>query len=468
MFDFTYELEQLREGNREPKIIHRLIKKHKTRADKMRSLYSRYKTEDVPIFKRTTDDPMEINNQVNNDFFSEIIDTKMGYFAGTPISYSFEDDKAKKDFDEFGERNRIADLDAETTKYAGICGYGSRLQYIDTEGREKMVNIKPWEAIHIGEAGIDEPEFSLRYFTVEVDENKKELRAELYESLKMTEYRGTDGKLELFDEYDHVYSYCPLWGYENNEELMGDAEKVVAAIDAYDRTMSDVNSEIEAFRSAYLAFFGVDPPNPSEGEEEPDLRKTGTFYFRNRGDAKQDAKFITKTIQDTAVENHLTRLHENIYRFSKTPDLSDKNFAGQQTGPAMKYKILALENKCATFERKFKSSSIRMFEILSSAFVKRGKAQIDPYKVTMHFKRNFPEDILNEAQASVQLKGIVSEETRLSKLSFIENAKEELKKLTAERAAYEEEFEDEEDDDDSLGGDKNGSGGIRKEDTKVT
>ncbi len=68
-------------------IITDLIDDNSTRATVMEALYDRYKTETdgVPIFDRYYDDTAKINRQLNNDFFSEIVDTKTGYMAGVPI-----------------------------------------------------------------------------------------------------------------------------------------------------------------------------------------------------------------------------------------------------------------------------------------------------------------------------------------------------------------------------------------------
>lgn len=422
--NFTYELEQLEAGVRTPELIQAIIKKHEPRAEEMKKLYERYKTKSVPIFERPTSDPMEINNKINNDFFSEIIDTKVGYFSGNAVNYVIEG-AVNKTLEEFNKRNRIADVDAETTKWAAICGYAARMVYIPAgqEGKPgvdvRVVNLFPWETILIGENGIDEADYAVRYYTADIADGKTELRAELYEAGKVTEFRGEGvANLKPYEEgsQDLSFDVCPVFGYMNNEELQGDAEKVLALIDGYDNALSDVNSEIEAFRSAYLAFYGVTAPDE---EEEAQTTKSGTFYF---GEG-QNGEFITKEIQDGAVENHLNRLHKNIYRFSKTPDLGDENFGGTQTGPAMKYKIMSLENKCASYERKVRSSNIRMFEILASGWGKLTNS-FDPYAVEMHFTRNFPEDTEAEARTQALLKGLVPEEFRFSKFPGVDNPKE--------------------------------------------
>ena len=155
-------------------ILKDLISDHAPRAAKMRALYKRYKAEQdgVPIFTRPMPDANKINNKLNNDFFSDIVDTKVGYFAGEPIaynldkvSYSSEDGELNEvDFqahntvlDRFKNTNSIEDLDAETAKMAAICGTAARLCYIDGEGMERICNIPPWDVIFIGDRSTVRP-----------------------------------------------------------------------------------------------------------------------------------------------------------------------------------------------------------------------------------------------------------------------------------------------------------------------
>lgn len=364
--DYQYELQAIRESGITTDLIKRLIEKHESRAIEMKRLYERYMQKNVPIQSRDLDDPMKVNNKIANDFMGEIVDTKVGFFAGVPVTYSYEEDTpiVNDAMQAFLNRNRIADLDAEVTKWATITGYGARLLYLDLDGEPRAVNVPPWEVIFLGDLGIDEPEYALRYYTFETADKPK-VRAEFYDGTSYATFEGEDAKsLKPLDGVrDHGFEKCPLFGFMNNEELLGDAVKVLDVIDAYDRTLSDVNSEIEAFRSAYLALYGVLPP--AEGEEEESFATAGTLYL---GEG-QDAKFVTKVIQDTAVENHLNRLHENIYRLSGTPDLTSEGFASQSSGIAIRLKMTALENKTATFERKFKSATLRMWEVLASHLV---------------------------------------------------------------------------------------------------
>ncbi|CAM5244104.1 hypothetical protein LSPH24S_06356 [Lysinibacillus sphaericus] len=52
----------------------------------------------------------------------------------------------------------------------------------------------------------------------------------------------------------------------------------------------------------------------------------------------------TKEVNDQMIENHLNRLEENIMRLAKSVNFSDESFAGNTSGVAMKFKLMALEN----------------------------------------------------------------------------------------------------------------------------
>ena len=58
--------------------------------------------------------------------------------------------------------------------------------------------------------------------------------------------------------YEHLFDYNPLFGVPNNKEMIGDAEKVIHLIDAYDLTMSDASSEISQFSIPCVTRYGYE------------------------------------------------------------------------------------------------------------------------------------------------------------------------------------------------------------------
>ena len=433
-----------RQGGVDSDILKDLIEGHAPARERMMGLYERYRADvnGVPILTRQFDDPNKINNKLNNDFFSDIIDTKVGYFAGKPVSYIIDKEqegykKLTETLDDFLKRNNAPDLDSETAKMAAITGEGVRLLYIDRDGDERVTLARPWESILLCESGMDAPLYAMRYYHVRREVKPGDwqdvIRVEWYDDEYITYYVQIrkDGDFRP-DDYEqpnpvpHNFDYVPMVHFPNNEEMQGDCEKVLALIDGYDKTISDVNSEIEQFRLAYMAFYGI------EVDEEVLMlaKRTGAFNFPDT-DGKME--FVTKMLDDDVVEHHLARLEDNIMRFSKSVNFADEKFAGTQTGVALRYKMLALESKCITAERKFTAALRQMFKVLASAWAKRGVG-MDYMDVDFQFTRNFPLNLNDEADTTSKLRGHVSEQTRLSLLSFVDDPAWELEQMQAEDA----------------------------------
>lgn len=429
--DYTEEIVALKKGEDLRKVILKLIEKHKPQRIRMLNNYQRYKTDvsGVPIFHRTFERDVTIDNRINNDYYSEIVDMKTGYFAGKVAAYSY--DKKQAEFEQaselvadFLERNRIADVNMETTKYCAIGGYSARLLYLDLDARDRMMYIPGHQVILLNEDGnIIETEYAIRYYG---EEGKYVIH--FYDGTMRYRYQQDGEALNLVEEQIHGFKKCPMIGYPNNDELMGDPEKVLTLIDAYDRTTSDMNSEIEAFRLAYLLIVGA----AVDQDDISNMKDTGALNIPGLVGDKIDARFLEKNLNDGAVEHHLNRLHDAIYRFSGTPDLADEAFGGNQSGESLKFKLFGMETKCARFEQKFKAADTRMFEVLATKWAVENIV-INPFKVFSEFKRNFPKNLLNEADVLMKLKGSVSEQTRLSQATFIDDVEYEIELMEKER-----------------------------------
>jgi SPP1 family phage portal protein len=208
---------------------------------------------------------------------------------------------------------------------------------------------------------------------------------------------------------------------------MGDAERVLTLIDAYNRTLSDASNEIEQYRLAYLVLKGM---TAGDGTED-DLRRGKIIELLGEHD---DVSYLTKDINDALIEHHLDRLEANIIRLSKSVNFDDESFAGQSSGESLKYKLQALENKCVTAERKMTATLRNQFRVLFSAWSASGPMAAEDYlKVWFQFKRNYPKNTLAEAQATALLKGNVSEETRLAQLPFVDDVAYEIRKMKEEQ-----------------------------------
>lgn len=421
-----------------PEIIRDIIADHAYMRAKMLANYERYKAEKdgsgVPIYQREFDseEANKINNKLANDFFSEIIDTKVGYMFGQPVTYMLDKSAAQyevvsKQIERFRKVNNLDDLNSEAGKFAAMCGYDGLLLYIDRDGQERLMRVNPWETVIISEAEITEPTYGLIYYKTYDDD----VKVEFYDQTDVHVFQGPDfSRLTLGESKPHLFDFCPLFGLPNNAELQGDADKVLSLIDAYDRAISDMNSEIEQFRLAYMMFIGYEP----DEETLAKMRRTGALFIPDCENG-EDIKFLTKQIDHASIDSHLDRLEENITRFAKHVNFTEAFGGGQVTGPAMRYKLFMLETKAKMMERKHQAAMLYMFKALASAWRKRSLL-LDYTQLDLKYTRNIPVNILDEAQAAASLLTIVSRRTAISTLSFIDDVDEEMKRIEDEHSAY--------------------------------
>lgn len=419
--DYSAFIAEIDKNGISDELLRKIIRRHRENALYNRKLFSRYRVDrdGVPIFMREPrfEDADEINNKINNDFLGEIVDFKTGYFAGKPVSYGYskseeaEDatggekgvDGAEKAVTDFITRNNMFGVDMEITKQASLCGYAGRLFYIDTDGCERCMPTRSFESIFLSNTSISEPVYAVRYFRTTAVGGEKAWSAEFYDNVNIYYYEGkTLDSLTLVEVKPHLFDYCPFQGIANNSEMTGDAEKVLSIIDAYDSCLSDNANELESFVHAYLCIDGV----TIDEKEIMKARKTGAFNFPPRGSQNQNhsAYFLTKDINDGFTEHHLDRLEDNIYRFSKTPNLTDETF-GTASGESLKFKLTGLETKCGMFQAKFMDAANYMWKLLASAWRKK-QITVDPLQVTMEFTRNFPLNAKTEAEAMAAYKNL--------------------------------------------------------------
>ncbi|MEK5070518.1 phage portal protein [Sporosarcina sp. FSL K6-1508] len=423
-------------------IIKEIIKQHTASKNITLGLYQRYDQEGVPIQSRTFKDALKPNNKLSHDYRGYVINQVVGYLWGNPISYQInkvrygENEYEAYDdaLEDFNTLNVIDDLDSELGKLASICGYASRLVYIDTDGVERVMNISPWEAVFIESK--NKTTHAVRYYTEKYYEGKEEKErtlVEWYDSTNVSFYVKSEksGNSFVLDDEGvkpHLFDHVPLILFQNNDEERGDFEKVEMLIDAYDKNRSDSTNEVETFANAYMAFKGV----TIDSETINEMKQTGGIEIDENG----DVFFITKNINDTFVENTRKNLNEDIHKFSASVDMNDEKFSGaSQSGESRKWKLIELENKAGTKARKFGVGLREQFKVLCSAWSKKGIA-LNYLDVFWEFKRNLPIDLLYIGESISKLKGLHSDQTLLGLIPYIDDIEYEQQLMEQEKSAY--------------------------------
>jgi SPP1 family phage portal protein len=421
-------------------VIRNLIEEHTNERDRLIRNYGRYcgSADAVPILSRTVPDSQLVNNKLANDFFGEIVDTKVGYLLG--ISPSFQVDRAQADharidamLQDFVIRENIEELLTESVKMASSTGYTYWLMFINKEGGASITHVDPWEVIAIKDRSTGEITNVLRYYYLSINGDRR-IRAEWYDATDVYFYLE-DEKGDFILDYTeepkpHGFTCVPFIELENNREKQGDCDKVLNLIDAYDRGLSDLSSEVEQMRLAYLVLTGAEL---EDGAIER-AKQTGVFEIPDVANQSKvpTLEYLTKDLNTTSVENLLATLERNILRFARSVNFTDESFGGNISGVAMKYKLFGLETKTAYTERKLVAALRRMYKLLAEHWSRFG-VTVDYTNLYTTFKRNTPINLYEEAQATIALKGMVSERTRLSKLSIVNDVDWELTEMRKDK-----------------------------------
>lgn len=380
------------------------------------------------ILKRLMADETKPNNKIANPYASYITDTLTGYFMGEPISYSALDEKILEELNLIFEYNDEADENVELARACSIYGKAFELLYVDEDGAVRFKRLDTKECIPIFDDTIENDLLYLIRFYPEKDweQDKNFAWIEIIDKTATRRYRANEnyGDMVLVEEIPHYFGMCPIVIFKNNEEETGDFEKVISLIDAYDKMESDSLNDFEYFCDAYLALIGF----TADADDVKKMKENRVLLL----DKDTDAKWLTKDEHDSTIENMKIRIDKDIHKFSKCPNLSDEDFAANASGVAIKYKMVGTENLVSVKERKFKKGLQRRLELISILQDKK-YSTFDWRAIDIIFTRNLPTNDTEIANMVNTLSSIVSTETLLAQLPFVENVQDEMERIDKEK-----------------------------------
>ncbi len=409
-------------------LILKIVKKHKEEElPRLLKLAKYYDAKNIVILSRPQVEQQRPNNKIANPYASYITDTLTGYFLGKPITYNCDQailDKLNAIFDYTDE----ADNNVELAKEASIFGVAYELVYCDEEGQIKLANLQTPECIPVYDTTIDK---KLLYF-IRYYENYDFVKDVKYITIEVIDDKGTTvfktdeimSNLQLVDQYEHLFGMVPVAVYQNNEDEVGDFEKVITLIDAYDKMESDTLNDQEYFTDAYLALYGYN----ADSEDVEKMRKDKVLLM----DQGTKAEWLIKTGNDRSSENLKDRLDNDIHKFAKCPNMSDENFASNASGIAIKFKTLGTENIVSIKERKFKKGIQQRLKLINQIDnLLEGEAKWGDIEIV--FTRNLPANETELATMVATLSDIVSDETLLAQIPFVEDVQAELERLEEQK-----------------------------------
>lgn len=382
---------------------------------------------DHKILHAIAKDTWKPDNRLVINYAKYIVDMFNGYFIGIPATVSHDNQVISDYVNDFRKYNDMEDSESELSKLVDIFGHAFWYVYQDEDGNTRVTYNSPMNMLVVHDNSVAErPKFAVRYM---IDEETSAGTGEVVTDTE-TIYFTLDnaGDVHFSERTNHIYSKLPIIEVIENEERRGIFESVKTLLNALNKAVSEKANDVDYFADAYLKIIGME----LDDEVSSSIRDNRVFNLWGENGSQLDVDFLQKPNADQTQENLIVLLRDAIFNISMVANLSDKDF-GNSSGTALAYKLQAMDNLAKSKDRKMQSGFNRLYEVVLS--VPTTQVPADAWsELNYKFTRNVPKNTLEEAQIVSQLNGQVSDETKLSVLSIVQDPKKELERMEDEEA----------------------------------
>lgn len=389
------------------------------------------------ILKRTKDNSAVPNNKILVNHAKYVTDMNVGFMVGNPVAYTSSED-IQTILDAYTKVD-IVSHDTELEKDLSVFGVGYELIYLNQDPLTKDLYadikcIDPRGIFLVTDDTIDaNPLFAVHYQPVyDLRGAVDHYLVKYYNDNRVITYTCDSvgfGSYELIKTLPHYFKAVPIIEYRNNEERQGDFEQAISLIDAYNLLQSDRLNDKEAFVDAILFIRGFDLADGS-GE----MLASEKLLQTSANPTEADASYLTKQMDESSVAILRDSLLEDIHKVTYVPNMNDKNFSGNVSGEAMKYKLFGLLQLMSVKER-YMIKGLRQRLKIFANYLEIGNNNVDIDGIKIKLKPNLPintTDIINQMVQAHQA-GIIPLKTLLTWLPDIDNVDEVLEQLQEEK-----------------------------------
>lgn len=390
------------------------------------SVYDRYYRGDHDILRNYAMNESRSNMKIVVNYFKKFITDEIAYAIGNPISYisTLGDLDVLNLIDlNFSYWSKVHDQ--ELIKQANIFGESYEVQYISSDGEFKATVLNPLQ-MFVLESGDAEKEVILALHLYSSNIFDKTEKLDVYVDNRILHYDIVKNELIKTSEDTHIFAKPPVVVCGANTERKSMLDDIKTEIDSFNTILSDAINEHSDFRMAMLKIIGA----KMEEDDIKNMKKLGILQVPAGG----NVDYIIKNINDTYTQNLLNTVEEKIYKLASHIDTNQK-LQSNLSGTALRSRMIALENKCVLMQSMLELAiKKRLKNFFNFIKIKTGK-DYDYRTIKLKLTMNIPSDLNLLADTTSKLRGLVSDETLLSILPFIENPAIELEKRRKEQEA---------------------------------
>lgn len=387
-------------------------------------------------------DKDKVNNKIPHGWHKLLVDQKVSYLVGKPITFNTED----KVFEEKINLYLGEDWDdtaSELVKNASNKGKEYLHPYIDEEGNFNYVIIPAEQIIPIYKNSLKKEIVSvIRYYMI-----GDVMKVELWDETTVTYYEKVGGELVVDINYEnnpeshfrygiegqegnYGWGKVPFIEFRNNEEAISDLSFYKDLIDEYDKTVSGMANNLEEIQSLIYVLKGYDGANLAEFMEN--LRHFKAIKVSEDGGIDT----LETNVPVASVDSHLDRTEDSLFTFGMGVNTNTDKMGNAPSGVSLRFLYSSLDMKANMQERKFKKA-LELFMWFLAEYLRIKEKENHDYKsVSFVFNKTM---IMNESeQVDIAQKssGIIPQEIILANHPWVHDVEAAKKMLEEEKSAY--------------------------------
>jgi SPP1 family phage portal protein len=290
-------------------------------------------------------------------------------------------------------------------------------------------NIEPWKAEKYENAAVYVKEKYDTHVKKYFEEMKVVTKNKIWTYCRYVETNAlyAASRFIFMEESENPLKSINLAEFKNNTNRYCDFEVAEEIADAFDRSISDQQNEIEQFKLAYMMISG------SRLDEDKARRMMEQLGIINLPDPQAKVEYVTKNLNKDFNEYHMDQLKKLFYTITKSIDFNDEVFKSNSSGEARKWQIIALDAKTNTKEQYFREGLKEVAETIATFVEFRDKLHVDVSKIIFTFSRSLPTDVGYLADALPKLAPYVSKRTIMNQIPFVEDVDYEMQMMQLEQ-----------------------------------
>ena len=404
--------------------VRELIQIHVQQQTRMSRLLDEYNGKNLDIISMPKKLEGKADNRIAHPFPYIISSTICGFMNQKPIIRTEEQELIDDVF-------KYNDADKQNTSILldmSIWGCGVEQFYLDRNGNIRFKRIDARDIIAVKDSSIEGEMFAIiKHFEVESMGEDREEFVEIYYFDRVVRYYQSEDTIHSVTEEVHYFNDVPFIVYQNNEHMIGDFERILPIVSAYNKTQSSTLNATEDITNALMVISGA----MLTDEQLQQVKEMRVLADENN----IDVNLVYNEVPFNG--EYLAQLRRDIFALSGCIDLTSSE-VGNLSGSALKQRLVNLFYICSVKSNYLKEGYLRRIELIMNVHGLTHAVNVDEVlrNTSIEINYNTLEDDTAMLQLVQGLVDIVSKETLLGFLGDkIESVEAELEKIEMEKEA---------------------------------